>query len=662
MAVAKLEYEIGADLSKFDLSITELNALIKKFTAEASSASKDGLAPLNAEIAKLIQYRQKLKSVGLPTDLPDNAKRSTIALNDLNRVVQDLPFGFIGIQNNIPALFQSFSKLTADSNGVKNAFKEIGSAIAGPTGILLGISVLTSTLTGLVQSYGSLGNAFKSIFGIQKDAIDLQNQYNVSLEKSVQSSAGEIVNLQSFVNILTNTNSTLNERNGAYEILNKLAPGILLNISKENKLTQEQTKLVGDRLKLFITEIELKGKSQTLQDLIGKSAKESYETLNKITTGGVYEKAGLLFQGLIQGGLQGSNAINVIGNTFAKSGKETKFYSKLLTDVNTQLAGVTSQINKLTGEEKNQKLSQKAAEKAAKEKLKIESKNAEELLKIQQDLFDREDTAFKISQDAYISTLTDREKELYKVQDEYEQQRIGLLRSNIEDFAGIEEEKLIKIRAIVEKYDAIALKDREKLKNERLKIDKEESAAVQKLFENTANSFQPKINIDFTKLGLNKNYVKELLKGFSAEDATKNIQESFIKTGKVIFDNVINPLTELFDVVLKKGEKSWADFSASIIESLKKLIIKLAAAAAIAVILSVISGGSSNAAKGGVSFGKAFGSLLGFSGGKSVANPSFGGVQPAAGMAMNGNVNLVLRGQDLVGSLNRTNSQLSRIG
>ena len=129
--------------------------------------------------------------------------------------------------------------------------------------------------------------------------------------------------------------------------------------------------------------------------------------------------------------------------------------------------------------------------------------------------------------------------------------------------------------------------------------------------------------------------------------------------GKSIFNNVINPLNQLFDVILSKGEKSWEQFTASVVESLKKLYAKLAAAAAIAAVLSLATGG---AAGGGVSFIKAFGSILGVNlGGGNIANPSFGGVQPG-GMQMAGSVNMVLRGQDLVGSLNRTNSQFSRIG
>ena len=164
MALAQLNYEIGADLSKLDLSINEINALIKKFTNEAKSASKDGLAPLNAEIAKLIQQRQKLQGIGLPESLPNTTKKSTIALNDLSRVVQDLPFGFIGIQNNIPALVQSFGGLTQAEGGLRAGLAGLGKSLIGPAGLLFAFSAVTSAITFAIQKYGSLGAAFDAIF------------------------------------------------------------------------------------------------------------------------------------------------------------------------------------------------------------------------------------------------------------------------------------------------------------------------------------------------------------------------------------------------------------------------------------------------------------------------------------------------------------------
>ena len=202
--------------------------------------------------------------------------------------------------------------------------------------------------------------------------------------------------------------------------------------------------------------------------------------------------------------------------------------------------------------------------------------------------------------------------------------------------------------------------------------------SVQEAFDKFLNKIKsnpPKPSIDLIPLAspeiskelqkrldlFNENIAKAKEAGLTLSEYDEITRKSLLETGQVIYNSILSPLNQLFDVVLTKGKKSWEDFTESVVESLKKLLVKLAAAAAIAVVLSAISGGAANTSGGGVGFFEAFGNLLGFGKGKGVANPSFGGVQPA-GMAMNGNVNLVLRGQDLVGSLNRTNSQLSRIG
>jgi len=170
----------------------------------------------------------------------------------------------------------------------------------------------------------------------------------------------------------------------------------------------------------------------------------------------------------------------------------------------------------------------------------------------------------------------------------------------------------------------------------------------------------PKIKIDYNKLGFSQEILNQLNEGKGIEDAIKNVENQTLSVGRAIFNNIINPLNQVFDIILSKGEKSWENFTKSVVESLKKLLARLAAAAALAAILSAVSGGT--ATPGGVSFIKAFGSIFGVNlGGGTIANPGFGGVNPG-GMAMAGSVNLVLRGQDLVGSINRTNSQFSRVG
>ena len=57
------------------------------------------------------------------TRLPQSANQATSAMINLNRVVQDAPYGFIGIANNLEQLFGSFQTLQSNTKNSGGALK-----------------------------------------------------------------------------------------------------------------------------------------------------------------------------------------------------------------------------------------------------------------------------------------------------------------------------------------------------------------------------------------------------------------------------------------------------------------------------------------------------------------------------------------------------------
>lgn len=144
------------------------------------------------------------------------------------------------------------------------------------------------------------------------------------------------------------------------------------------------------------------------------------------------------------------------------------------------------------------------------------------------------------------------------------------------------------------------------------------------------------------------------------EIVNKGIVDNFNKTFDAIANGFFNPIQDLFSNFIQTGKFAFKDFSKAVIQAISQIVAKVIATGIVTLLASIFTGGlgaGSAVSKSG-GFGKILLGALGFGG---VSNPSFGGVQ-AAGMQMAGSVNLVLRGQDLVGSLNRTNSQFSRVG
>lgn len=129
----------GANLNK---SINENVIAAKKFEAEVQSGVAPNLEKLKtlslALAGNMEMVRIKMLAAVDPKVIEGfkrqavEIEKASLALNklkpaaagagaplqDLSRIVQDLPFGFVGIQNNISPLFESFSRLVRQTGSV----------------------------------------------------------------------------------------------------------------------------------------------------------------------------------------------------------------------------------------------------------------------------------------------------------------------------------------------------------------------------------------------------------------------------------------------------------------------------------------------------------------------------------------------------------------
>ena len=147
-------------------------------------------------------------------------------------------------------------------------------------------------------------------------------------------------------------------------------------------------------------------------------------------------------------------------------------------------------------------------------------------------------------------------------------------------------------------------------------------------------------------------------------DYRNNIIEKFNSTRDALTNVFFAPMSDLFSNFLQTGKFAFKDFAKAILQTISQIVAKIIATGIIKLIANILVPGSGavvggvGAASGGGGFLKSLGGLLGIGG---VASPSFNGVG-AGQLGMSGSVNMVLRGSDLVGSINRTNSTINRVG
>lgn len=200
------------------------------------------LAALNTEIAQVREQIDKANSVTLDPQgkIQNAAAKARQSIVNLGLVIQDLPFGFIAIQNNIPNLVQSFATLQteAKSLGVTTG-SLLAQQFAGTAGKILALglafSIISSAITALIQKYGSFENAVKAIFGVLSDNYKLIqkntkafNEYRDSIksvsgqEREVAAEqSGNIARINALTKVATDASKSDEKRSRALKLLQK---------------------------------------------------------------------------------------------------------------------------------------------------------------------------------------------------------------------------------------------------------------------------------------------------------------------------------------------------------------------------------------------------------------------------------------------------------
>ena len=117
--------------------------------AEVAGAEA-GLKKVQAQLAGTAVAAAKADSAMVK--LKGGSSQATTALSNFSRVVQDAPFGIIGIANNIDPLLASFQRLKVETGSTKGAFQALASSLAGAGGLALAVSAATSILSVLAMN------------------------------------------------------------------------------------------------------------------------------------------------------------------------------------------------------------------------------------------------------------------------------------------------------------------------------------------------------------------------------------------------------------------------------------------------------------------------------------------------------------------------------
>jgi len=171
------------------------------------------------------------------------------SITNLNRVIQDAPFGFIGIANNINPLVESFGRLKAESGSVGGALKSLIGGLSGPAGLGLAFAAVTTAIT-----FAQIGfQAWTRSSQKAKETVDETAKALTSIQNAVANEAGGVASL---VAVLENENETRQRKLSAIKELQKINPEIFAQLKLEgdtvNGLTAAYQAYI-DNLKTVVT-------------------------------------------------------------------------------------------------------------------------------------------------------------------------------------------------------------------------------------------------------------------------------------------------------------------------------------------------------------------------------------------------------------------------
>jgi hypothetical protein len=189
----KKELTLATDATR----IKELNIAINK-TSDSIRKQSEALQILTNGINKQSDATDKLGAK--KEELVKKTGGANVALTNFGRVIQDAPFGILGVANNIDPLLSSFQNLKKETGSTNSALKAMVAGLTGPAGVAIAVSALTSAFIAFGPAIG--------------DAIANISAFDNAQREAAENGAKEFIKAQQE---FTKYSDTINDGASSYE-------------------------------------------------------------------------------------------------------------------------------------------------------------------------------------------------------------------------------------------------------------------------------------------------------------------------------------------------------------------------------------------------------------------------------------------------------------
>ena len=610
--------------------------------------NKDAVDKLVQAINATQKFGDTLKNTSKPT------ADATMALSNLSRVAQDAPYGFMGIANNLNPLLESFQRLSKETGSSTSALKSMAAGLMGPAGIGLALGAVSSLI---VAFGGDIVNFINGTDGAKK----AQDEFNKSLEQAKEKAAEQATSLNLLIAVAQSANASDEQRAKALNAVKEA-------IGKVNQDYASQIRTVADAteaVNLYTQALIQQAIVQRYQDKIADKTIELTNLTKEVAKATIeYSEAQKRAASMTNGYVDASVVqAGVIGSAKGKLEDATIAYnntSKAIKELNNDLKVTTEEAVKMpfftdlllgktaVSTPAIKPTTARPATAATQTKEQVDT-SLLETLKLKQKLYEDDVYSYK----EYADKITTEELRVAL-------ERARISKASATEIESIKEQSGIKLElnAIqlgksLDRIFAAADKEwlRQQKENNKKAEDEEEKA---------------------TKIRLQQEADKQ-----KQLEALQKQQEKF---ANFIASNVTGAFVSMYDA-MKKGEsplQALGDYFTKLAEQIAAAAIQ---AAIFQTILMAFGGGGASFGEG---FTGIFKGLLGMAEGGIVTRPTIAmvgeGGQSEAVMPLNklgnmmnstfaagamsgtssgGNGQFVLKGQDLILAINRSNASLN---
>ncbi len=212
----------------------------------------------------------------------DKQKTSTVnaggAVISFGRIIQDAPFGIIGVANNITMLSEQFVSLKAQAGSTGAALTAMKSAMFGPLGLTLAISAVTTGLQFWALSNNKVDSSVKAAANRVKEMTENAKIFNAVQKQGVVEGLTQISTLQKLAKEYDTAGTSIERKKKILSATNALSPEVIKSLNSQ----KDSEKSLSTAIRETTSSIYNKVEAQLIDSLLAPKYAQLSKTFGEL--------------------------------------------------------------------------------------------------------------------------------------------------------------------------------------------------------------------------------------------------------------------------------------------------------------------------------------------------------------------------------------------